>query len=422
MTLNVVCVRYKSSTREPPEELNKNSKSIEDERFHRELKRNALNVEVDNVYNFKKSNELQPKPKLSSNINITVPESTTSAKPEDWNDILNRWYTKYQDFIGITDLKRAQDRVTELSEGLLDTQSRRRSLQAEIEQLQEQLTLNHQRITKAELYSEEHQRLFDQARDMSSRLKEVRFEFESCEQLERDTFTQLSAAIRDCHERERTQAEQSKYWSIIASIISAALASVITSVNNWVRIREIKDHVSSNNQQLLEGYQKMHEDVVGAVSSSRPESVSVVGWKGGANSEGSKDDNLSQSALVDGDVVNLNSAILDVFKKQITGALSSETKNIQETVNTRLDAINSKLQAVVEGNRKLANLIISDDMSVEDANSIRKLSKEVAEMSEMKTVVVDYSYRHIATAMAVGAGIGTLATAFFLGSFSGGSI
>ncbi|KAK7071584.1 hypothetical protein SK128_002215, partial [Halocaridina rubra] len=162
MTLNVVCVRYKSSTREPPEELNKNSKSIEDERFHRELKRNALNVEVDNVYNFKKSNELQPKPKLSSNINITVPESTTSAKPEDWNDILNRWYTKYQDFIGITDLKRAQDRVTELSEGLLDTQSRRRSLQAEIEQLQEQLTLNHQRITKAELYSEEHQRLFDQ--------------------------------------------------------------------------------------------------------------------------------------------------------------------------------------------------------------------------------------------------------------------
>ena len=47
---------------------------------------------------------------------------------------------------------------------------------------------------------------------MNTRLKEVRAEFENCEHLERDTFTQLSAAIRDCHERERTQAEQSKYW------------------------------------------------------------------------------------------------------------------------------------------------------------------------------------------------------------------
>lgn len=47
---------------------------------------------------------------------------------------------------------------------------------------------------------------------MNASLKTLRGEFQICERLERDTFSQLSAAIRDCHERERFQAEQSKYW------------------------------------------------------------------------------------------------------------------------------------------------------------------------------------------------------------------
>lgn len=51
-----------------------------------------------------------------------------------------------------------------------------------------------------------------QARRMTSRLKVVKGELAECEATERDTFVQLSAAIRDCHERERTQADHSKYW------------------------------------------------------------------------------------------------------------------------------------------------------------------------------------------------------------------
>ncbi|XP_063852214.1 uncharacterized protein LOC135095370 isoform X2 [Scylla paramamosain] len=126
-------------------------------------------------------------------------------KADDWNDILNRWYQQYQDFVGITDLKKAQDRVTELSEGLLAAQGERRQLQREIEDLQARLVQNHQHITKTEQYSQEHMRLFSQARELNDQLREVRGQFAGYEQTERDTFTQLSAAIRDCHERERMQ-------------------------------------------------------------------------------------------------------------------------------------------------------------------------------------------------------------------------
>ncbi|XP_064096827.1 uncharacterized protein LOC135208503 [Macrobrachium nipponense] len=373
----------------------------------------------------------------------TGQDTKKKEKPEDWNDILNRWYVKYQDFIGITDLKRAQDRVTELSEGLLGTQSRRRNLQAELEELQEQLNVNHQRITKAELYSEEHYRLFDQARDMNARLKEVRTEFENCERVERDTFTQLSAAIRDCHERERTQAEQSKYWSIIASIVSAALASVITSVNNWVRIREIKDHVSANNQSLLEGYQKMHEDIVLAVNAGMTNTVAAVAENnmspGKIEAAGRVEEKhilknpveptvfspSSQVKLCEEDVILLGRTFGESVKEVMPGLLANERKAIEEKILPQFDAIFGQLNHLLQ----LMSSAKSADVKGSLAEEMAKFEvptplpdDETSAKEALKTVVVEYSYKHIASAMAVGAGIGTLATAFLLGSFSGGSV
>lgn len=375
-------------------------------------------------------------------------DTIKKGKPEDWNDILNRWYVKYQDFIGITDLKRAQDRVTELSEGLLGTQSRRRNLQAELEELQEQLNVNHQRITKAELYSEEHYRLFDQARDMNARLKEVRTEFENCERIERDTFTQLSAAIRDCHERERTQAEQSKYWSIIASIVSAALASVITSINNWVRIREIKDHVSANNQLLLEGYQKMHEDIVLAVNAGMTNTVAAVAENnkspGQIEAAGRVEEKSivkspveptafapsSQVKLCEEDVILLGKTFGESVKEVMPGLLANERKAIEEKILPQFEAIFGQLKVVLEGNQALLELMSSGKSEAVKESLAEEMAKfevspplpDESAKGALKTVVVEYSYKHIASAMAVGAGIGTLATAFLLGSFSGGSV
>lgn len=413
-------------------------------------------------------------------VNGIMQTSTTSItseankkKPEDWNDILNRWYQQYQDFVGITDLKKAQDRVTELSEVLLATQSRRRQLQGEIEDLQEKLAVNHQRITKAEQYSEEHFKLFDQAREMNEQMKAVRSEFTHCERLERDTFTQLSAAIRDCHERERMQAEQSKYWSIIASVVSAAVASVITSVNNWVRIREIKDHVSSTNQHLLDGYQQMHQDVLGTITSLVNPIHSAISHTGlVSGSETGTDQALSTSdaaestdnglsASSDAMQHSADSASLQSLENNLSSAPniceSSEgpipamatkddvthmTEDLKLTVSQQINSIvgkekellleqlNAQLktlitQIVSEGDRAKKDIESMIKMTmVEALSSLEEVSKPVVPLSEehqepSPTVVVEYSYRCIATAMAVGAGIGTLATAFLLGSFGG---
>lgn len=40
---------------------------------------------------------------------------TERKEGEKWKDTFNRWYENYQDFVGITDLKKAQDKVTDVS-------------------------------------------------------------------------------------------------------------------------------------------------------------------------------------------------------------------------------------------------------------------------------------------------------------------
>lgn len=47
--------------------------------------------------------------------------------------------------------------------------------------------------------------------------------FQNTEKRERLCFSKLSNAVRDSHEKERAQAEKTKYWSVIGSVIGTLL-------------------------------------------------------------------------------------------------------------------------------------------------------------------------------------------------------
>ncbi|XP_050732311.1 uncharacterized protein LOC127006400 [Eriocheir sinensis] len=315
-------------------------------------------------------------------------------KPDDWNDILNRWYGQYQDFIGITDLKRAQDRVTELSDGLLTAQSERRRLQGEMESLQEQLVDNHQRITKTEQYSQEHMQLFSEARVLNERLRQVRSEFTEYERRERETFTHLSSAIRDCHERERMQAEQSKYWSIIASVVSAALASLITSVNNWVRIKEIKEHITTSHQTLLDGYERMQSEILTSL------------------------DNAPAPALPDTPAAPSPTPAAPVASptSEEIAKLMEEFKIFSADVNQNLtslaDEVVTRLQSALNASP------VDEDTPLPP---LHPLASPGVAGNGPGVSGGEVSYGRVAASMIVGAGLGTLVTAFFLGALGGGA-
>jgi hypothetical protein len=65
--------------------------------------------------------------------------------------------------------------------------------------------------------------------------------FQQCEQDEREYFSILSSAVKESHEKERLQAERTKYWSIIGSILGTVLGVVGSTINNRYKMSEFRN-------------------------------------------------------------------------------------------------------------------------------------------------------------------------------------
>ena len=74
------------------------------------------------------------------------------------------------------------------------------------------------------LVTQEHQVLKDE--------KQLQEEFKQFEKTERECFSSLSNAVRDSHEKERAQAEKTKYWSVLGSILGTCIGIFGTTINN----------------------------------------------------------------------------------------------------------------------------------------------------------------------------------------------
>ena len=69
---------------------------------------------------------------------------------------------------------------------------------------------------------------------------------EEYEQRERNHFSALSSAVRESHEKERARADRTKYWSIIGSVIGATVGIMGTSLNNYLRMKELRSIVKES--------------------------------------------------------------------------------------------------------------------------------------------------------------------------------
>lgn len=74
-------------------------------------------------------------------------------------------------------------------------------------------------------------------------------EFKQLEKAERDYFSSLSLALRESHEKERAQGERTKYWSIIGSVCGAVIGIIGATVNNRVRLNQLRDLVERSSSQ-----------------------------------------------------------------------------------------------------------------------------------------------------------------------------
>uniref|UniRef100_A0A182KB99 Coiled-coil domain-containing protein 51 n=1 Tax=Anopheles christyi TaxID=43041 RepID=A0A182KB99_9DIPT len=141
----------------------------------------------------------------------------------------------YDEFSGMHEVKVAQNKVIEIQNQLQLVQERRRHILLELTLVRKQQQDIHIELQKATRGEHRYVELIKQEFDVLAREKEKNQIFQIIDQEERELFSHLTAAVKTSHEKERTQANNVKYWSIIASGVGALLGIVATSINYYFR-------------------------------------------------------------------------------------------------------------------------------------------------------------------------------------------
>uniref|UniRef100_A0A182JAE6 Uncharacterized protein n=1 Tax=Anopheles atroparvus TaxID=41427 RepID=A0A182JAE6_ANOAO len=166
----------------------------------------------------------------------------------------------YDEFSGMSEVKMAQDKVIKIQDQLQLVQERRRHILLELMLVRKQLQDIHIELQNTTRGEQRYVELIKQEFGVIGREKEKNEIFQIIDQEERELFSHLTAAVKTSHEKERTQANNVKYWSIIASGIGVLLGIVATMTNNYFRntqFEAIRKMAEESNAKLLVVEQKL---------------------------------------------------------------------------------------------------------------------------------------------------------------------
>ncbi|KAK9508199.1 hypothetical protein O3M35_007916 [Rhynocoris fuscipes] len=176
---------------------------------------------------------------ISSSESLLGPNVATSKSnyvKGKFNDLVV-WY---EQLTGMDEVRMMQNRVIEAQDRFIAAQENRREVGKELARIQSKLKEIHSELDTTsrgeerylQLITEEHAILKDERRLVT--------EFALLEREERESFSLLSACVKESHEKERAQAERTKYWSIIGSIIGTVIGVAGSSINNEFKMRELR--------------------------------------------------------------------------------------------------------------------------------------------------------------------------------------
>jgi len=176
-------------------------------------------------------------------------QHTASKTPaEEWYyKKVSFWMKRYENFVGLTEVKAAQARVVETERRFIETQEARREAQTKIGEVQKRIKEIHLELEKTHRGEDRYLVLVTQEHQVLKEELQLTEDFKAYEKAERENFSLLSSSVRDSHEKERAQAEKTKYWSVIGSVIGTCLGIFGTTINNRMRMNELRRLVSQNN-------------------------------------------------------------------------------------------------------------------------------------------------------------------------------
>lgn len=138
-------------------------------------------------------------------------------------DKLNVVTNQFDSVLGITEVRTAQSLVQTAEDEFMKSRRQVEETRNELIRLQNQLRELRSKLDRIPREDERYLQLATEEHKVLIAERKAKADLEMSDTRERDHFSALSAAVRGAHEKERSRAERTKYWSIIASACGAVI-------------------------------------------------------------------------------------------------------------------------------------------------------------------------------------------------------
>nr|CAB3228603.1 coiled-coil domain-containing protein 51-like [Phallusia mammillata] len=197
------------------------------------------------------------KSQILSNHQLLSVSTPTIATKFYWNSASERakqfkevfrhryenFYKNYEEYVGLTDVQNAQHEVKNAEKKFLDARMEERLIMRDMVTIRDELKHVRERLSHVNYSNPLYPQLASEQHELVMKEETVKANLDVAEEKERDTFLELSAAMRDSYEKERARVERTKNWSLIGSVIGTILGFIGSSYINRVRTSELKQMV-----------------------------------------------------------------------------------------------------------------------------------------------------------------------------------
>lgn len=154
----------------------------------------------------------------------------------DYDKVVS-WYERVT---GLGEVRVAQDRVLESQKQFMIAQDKRRDVSVELRAIQNKLKDIRNELLNTPRSEDRYIELVTQEHALLKQENYVIDQVNYSEKEERDSFILLSTTLKDSHDRERIQAERTKYVSIVGSILGTIIGIIGSTIINAWKMNEFK--------------------------------------------------------------------------------------------------------------------------------------------------------------------------------------
>lgn len=146
---------------------------------------------------------------------------------------------KYERLVGLSDVQKAQEKVKEAEDAFLRARANERAVLREMVTTRDELKNVRERLSHIDYSSTMYLQLASNQHELVTQEERQKRELEEAEDDERDSFTNLSNAMRESYEQERARVERTKNWSIIGTVIGTVIGMLGSIYMNRVRTKDL---------------------------------------------------------------------------------------------------------------------------------------------------------------------------------------